>query len=97
MCSPLLNAYVIPSFPLTQSRSPSLSFTPSLSLSLCQLRPQLFPAPAPAFPWRGPPPLSRPASFPGSGGQPADAARHPLLYRQGEDPRGEPLRRPFLN
>ena len=97
MCSPSLNGSSMP-FPLSPLSLPFLPLPPfspssfsfllsrSLDRSLFppQFRPQLFPAPTPAFPWRGPPPLARPPSIPRHGGEPADATQHPLLHRQGE-------------
>lgn len=56
-----------------------------LTILLSQLRSQLFPAYAPAFPWRGPSSLPRAPSIPSSRGQKADAAQHLLLpHRQRE-------------
>ena len=82
--------------PPTPLHPPTLSFhaSPLISLlslvliflchypSFSQLRPQLFPASTPAFPWRCPPALPGSAPLLGSRGQPADAAL--LLHRQGE-------------
>lgn len=64
--------------------SPTLSSI-CATIPLSQLRSQLFPASAPAFPWRGSPALPRAPSLPRFGGQPADVAQHLLLlHRQGE-------------
>lgn len=73
-------------FPIFTTKSPHSS--PSIHSSsdlLSQLWSQLFPASAPAFPWRGPSSLPRAPSIPRSGGQKADAAQHLLLpHRQRE-------------
>lgn len=86
--SPSLTLFPHISYPMACLPLSPLFLSPSIRatiLLLSQLRSQLFPASAPAFPWRGSPPLPRAPSFPRFGGQPADVAQHLLLlHRQGE-------------